>query len=244
MKALGLRPRAAARESMAEATDALLEFVRRQLSMPLGLRGLRAPRRLNVRVPILKMWLRARGAAWLAFMIPDWDSGRKPVPGSWKAWEQAHLKPIMVEMFLKREAKRRLVCGTSTISPPNPVEVSSGSLDTPVSMTRASEPSASNVVITCVGVASTASARTLALALSLATEISAVLSRAHPVSDSESAALDAARLTAVSLQRAVTVLGPIAAIAAPTHASLTTEKRDTQCGREEGVDLQAQLADV
>ena len=73
-----------------EATDALLEYVRRYLGLT-GLRNLNAPRRLKLRVPVLKEWLQRQGQHALAASIPDWDPVRRPT-GRWKAWEMAHLQ--------------------------------------------------------------------------------------------------------------------------------------------------------
>ena len=92
-----------------EATDALLEYVRRYLRLT-GLRNLNAPRRLKLRVPVLKDWLQRQGHAPLAESIPDWDPVRRPT-GRWKAWEVQHLKPIMDEKAVERQAKRNLVQG-------------------------------------------------------------------------------------------------------------------------------------
>ena len=92
-----------------EATDALLEYVRRYLGLT-GLRNLNAPRRLKLRVPVLKEWLQRQGQSALANSIPDWDPVRRPT-GRWKAWEMAHLKPIMDEKAVERQAKRNLVSG-------------------------------------------------------------------------------------------------------------------------------------
>ena len=92
-----------------EATDALLEFVRRFLGMT-GLRNLNAPRRLKLRVPVLKEWLQRQGQGALASTIPDWDPVRRPT-GKWKAWEMTNLKPIMDEKAVERQAKRQLVVG-------------------------------------------------------------------------------------------------------------------------------------
>ncbi len=90
-----------------EATDALLEYVRRNLGLN-GLRNLNAPRRLKMRVPVLKEWLRCHGATELAMAIPDWDPVRRPT-GRWKAWEMTYLKPIMEEKAIERQAKRMLI---------------------------------------------------------------------------------------------------------------------------------------
>ena len=95
-----------------EATDALLEFVRRFLGMT-GLRNLNAPRRLKLRVPVLKEWLQRQGQGALASTIPDWDPVRRPT-GKWKSWEMANLKPIMDEKAVERQAKRALVGGETT----------------------------------------------------------------------------------------------------------------------------------
>lgn len=95
-----------------EATDALLEYVRRYLGLT-GLRNLNAPRRLKLRVPVLKEWLQRQGQHALASSIPDWDPVRRPT-GRWKAWEMAHLKPIMDEKAVERQAKRNLVSGEAT----------------------------------------------------------------------------------------------------------------------------------
>lgn len=92
-----------------EATDALLEYVRRYLGLT-GLRNLNAPRRLKLRVPVLKEWLQRQGQHNLAASIPDWDPVRRPT-GRWKAWEMQHLKPIMDEKAVERQAKRNLVSG-------------------------------------------------------------------------------------------------------------------------------------
>ena len=92
-----------------EATDALLEFVRRFLGLT-GLRNLNAPRRLKLRVPVLKEWLIRQGEEALAAQIPDWDPVRRPT-GKWKSWEMANLKPIMDEKAVERQAKRALVVG-------------------------------------------------------------------------------------------------------------------------------------
>ena len=92
-----------------EATDALLEFVRRYLGLT-GLRNLNAPRRLKLRVPVLKEWLQRQGQGQLAASIPDWDPVRRPT-GRWKSWEMANLKPIMDEKAVERQAKRQLVGG-------------------------------------------------------------------------------------------------------------------------------------
>ena len=92
-----------------EATDALLEYVRRYLGLT-GLRNLNAPRRLKLRVPVLKEWLQRQGQHGLATSIPDWDPVRRPT-GRWKSWEMAHLKPIMDEKAVERQAKRNLVSG-------------------------------------------------------------------------------------------------------------------------------------
>ena len=92
-----------------EATDALLEFVRRYLGLT-GLRNLNAPRRLKLRVPVLKEWLQRMGQTQLAASIPDWDPVRRPT-GRWKSWEMANLKPIMDEKAVERQAKRQLVGG-------------------------------------------------------------------------------------------------------------------------------------
>jgi len=95
-----------------EATDALLEYVRRYLGLT-GLRNLNAPRRLKLRVPVLKEWLQRQGQHALAGSIPDWDPVRRPT-GRWKSWEMAHLKPIMDEKAVERQAKRNLVSGEAT----------------------------------------------------------------------------------------------------------------------------------
>lgn len=92
-----------------EATDALLEFIRRSLNVT-GLRNLNAPRRLKLRVPVLKEWLQRHGHGALASTIPDWDPVRKPT-GRWKAWEIGYLKPIMDEKAAERQAKRNLLLG-------------------------------------------------------------------------------------------------------------------------------------
>jgi len=92
-----------------EATDALLEYIRRSLGLN-GLRGLNAPRRLKLRVPVLKEWLLKQGQKLLSDSIPDWDPVRKPT-GRWKAWEIIHLKPIMDEKAVERQAKRSLMAG-------------------------------------------------------------------------------------------------------------------------------------
>jgi hypothetical protein len=97
-----------------EATDALLEYVRRYLGLT-GLRNLNAPRRLKLRVPVLKEWLQRQGQHALAASIPDWDPVRRPT-GSWKAWEVAHLKPIMDEKAVERQAKRSLVTGETNLA--------------------------------------------------------------------------------------------------------------------------------
>ena len=62
-----------------EATDALLEYVRRYLGLT-GLRNLNAPRRLKLRVPVLKEWLQRQGHPGLAAGIPDWDPVRRLQP--------------------------------------------------------------------------------------------------------------------------------------------------------------------
>jgi len=92
-----------------EATDALLEYIRRSLGLT-GLRGLNAPRRLKLRVPVLKEWLLKQGQKLLSDSIPDWDPVRKPT-GRWKGWEIIHLKPIMDEKAVERQAKRSLMAG-------------------------------------------------------------------------------------------------------------------------------------
>ena len=92
-----------------EATDALLEYVRRNLGLQ-GLRGLNAPRRLKLRLPVLKEWLEKQGHRQLAESIPDWDPVRKPT-GRWKGWEIVNLKPIMEEKLVERQAKRSLMNG-------------------------------------------------------------------------------------------------------------------------------------
>mmetsp|Transcript_42785 Transcript_42785/g.112560 ORF Transcript_42785/g.112560 Transcript_42785/m.112560 type:complete len:389 (-) Transcript_42785:279-1445(-) len=92
-----------------EATDALLEYIRRSLNLT-GLRNLNAPRRLKLRVPVLKEWLQRQGHVELSAHIPDWDPVRKPT-GRWKAWEIAYLKPIMDEKAAERQAKRNLLNG-------------------------------------------------------------------------------------------------------------------------------------
>ena len=96
-----------------EATDALLEYVRRHLSLT-GLRNLNAPRRLKLRVPVLKEWLQRMGHGALASEIPDWDPIRRPT-GRWKSWEIIHLKPIMDEKAIERQAKRKLVSGEALV---------------------------------------------------------------------------------------------------------------------------------
>ena len=97
-----------------EATDALLEYVRRHLSLQ-GLRGLNAPRRLKLRLPVLKEWLERQGHNELAQSIPDWDPVRKPT-GRWKGWEIIHLKPIMDEKLVERQAKRTLMSGETHVA--------------------------------------------------------------------------------------------------------------------------------
>ena len=92
-----------------EATDALLEYVRRHLQLT-GLRNLNAPRRLKLRVPVLKEWLAKQGHLVLSRAIPDWDPVRRPT-GRWKSWEMTYLKPIMDEKAVERQAKRALVVG-------------------------------------------------------------------------------------------------------------------------------------
>ena len=95
-----------------EATDALLEYIRRSLNLT-GLRNLNAPRRLKLRVPVLKEWLLRQGHSQLASSIPDWDPVRKPT-GRWKAWEINYLKPIMDEKAAERQAKRNLLAGDTS----------------------------------------------------------------------------------------------------------------------------------
>lgn len=92
-----------------EATDALLEYVRRHLGLT-GLRNLNAPRRLKLRVPVLKEWLAKGGHTHLSRAIPDWDPVRRPT-GRWKAWEVSYLKPIMDEKAVERQAKRMVMVG-------------------------------------------------------------------------------------------------------------------------------------
>lgn len=87
-----------------EATDALLEFVRERLGRTM-LRGLHAPRRLRLRIPAVKDWLRHQGYPELAEYIADWDSVRT-LKGAWKQWETTHLKRIMLKSAKLRSAKR------------------------------------------------------------------------------------------------------------------------------------------